>query len=369
MTYRELSSGSDVMGSADQFCSPISPFVEDKDKNPANTAETVISRLLRSCICQQRTYGVNCKELCICQWNNTISCDGVSGACWCKRGWIGVACQTECPPGFFGFDCGNECNCSTNQTCDSETGDCACTTGYTGVYCTERIVPLAKTQDDLPDYLLIVIQVILAVIVLVVILAFIIHFVRKKNLRKSHNCTEGSVTGNTNTILADYYSNLSVKELQKKRKQPGHHSPRRSKAPNGSLYTEVDRPNEPKQRLAPYQDSSVIFIKRTSIKDNGTGSIIENADKDHCLGSDDSSQVTAYVNEALNKEDAYDELGKDRHVTDAIPGKDQYDHMKLNQNKAGNGDDVYDKLEQRSRDKNVNDIDDTYDHTQHVSDK
>ncbi|XP_033753133.1 protein draper-like [Pecten maximus] len=320
-------------------------------------------------VCQPKTYGVNCAETCNCDWNNTISCDGASGDCWCRGGWMGKSCQTECPPDYYGFDCKNKCNCSANQTCDLQTGDCACATGYTGVYCTERIVPSPQGQDDVPDYLLIVIQVLLAVVVLVVILAFVIHCVRKRNIRKSHDCTDGSVTGNTNTILADYYSNLSVKELQKKRKQHGDHSPRRSQAPNGSLYTEVDKPSRTKPKLSPYQESGVVFLKRTSIKDNAIDDLVENGNKNQYLEGADQSQITAYVNEGAKTDDTYDKLGKERHVQETEQSRtDHYDHMKRNQCKTGHSDDAYDELETKSSEKKLdNNIDDTYDHTHDLS--
>ncbi|XP_069133687.1 uncharacterized protein [Argopecten irradians] len=283
---------------------------------------------------------------------------------------MGVTCQTACPPDYYGLNCQKKCNCSANQTCDLQTGDCACATGYTGINCTERITPSPQDdQDDVPDYLLVVIQVVLAVVVLVIILAFVIHCVRKRNITKSHDCTDGSVTGNANTFLADYYSNLSIKEIERKRKQHGGHSPRRSPAPNGNMYTEVDKPTGKKPKLSPCQESGVMFLKRTSIKDEAIGNIVVNGDHNNLQEIEEKPPVTAhaYVNKGAVTDDAYDKLGTGNHDI-RQPGSDYYDHMKIPQSTTGNSNEAYDELENKHCTQPVDtNVDDTYDHAQNIS--
>lgn len=39
--------------------------------------------------CKPGTYGRYCKEICDCKWDNTDSCNPVTGECRCKEGWNG----------------------------------------------------------------------------------------------------------------------------------------------------------------------------------------------------------------------------------------------------------------------------------------
>ena len=48
---------------------------------------------------------------------------------------------TECPPGFYGEECGGRCHCKEG-TCNLNSGlNCSggCAEGYTGDTCTERL--------------------------------------------------------------------------------------------------------------------------------------------------------------------------------------------------------------------------------------
>lgn len=40
-----------------------------------------------------------------------------------------------CPPGWFGADCVQRCNCSNGGVCDSATGNCTCGLGWAGPHC------------------------------------------------------------------------------------------------------------------------------------------------------------------------------------------------------------------------------------------
>ena len=41
----------------------------------------------------------------------------------------------ECPSGYFGAGCMQQCLCINGAGCDGETGQCICTSGWTGVAC------------------------------------------------------------------------------------------------------------------------------------------------------------------------------------------------------------------------------------------
>ncbi|KAE9549803.1 hypothetical protein FO519_006984 [Halicephalobus sp. NKZ332] len=61
----------------------------------------------------------------------------------CPAGFIGAPlCQQDCPPGKWGFDCVNNCQCADGIPCDFSTGYCAnskCIKGFQGTNCFEDI--------------------------------------------------------------------------------------------------------------------------------------------------------------------------------------------------------------------------------------
>ena len=43
----------------------------------------------------------------------------------------------DCPEGFYGEDCSEECECQNGASCDDLTGQCNCTAGWMGETCNE----------------------------------------------------------------------------------------------------------------------------------------------------------------------------------------------------------------------------------------
>ena len=41
----------------------------------------------------------------------------------------------DCPEGFYGEGCTEECECQNGASCDQFTGQCNCTAGWTGETC------------------------------------------------------------------------------------------------------------------------------------------------------------------------------------------------------------------------------------------
>lgn len=85
--------------------------------------------------CPPGLYGDNCETVCRC-YNNS-SCDAQTGKCICNRGWTGVDCTQPCPAGYYGLGCKEKCPAIVygNKTCDHVTGEYVCRPGYLGITC------------------------------------------------------------------------------------------------------------------------------------------------------------------------------------------------------------------------------------------
>lgn len=53
----------------------------------------------------------------------------VLGTCLCGPGYRGERFELECPKGWFGVGCSQECECRNGATCLTEFGACNCTIG------------------------------------------------------------------------------------------------------------------------------------------------------------------------------------------------------------------------------------------------
>lgn len=51
--------------------------------------------------------------------------------------YIGVRCETRCPIGYYGDDCQSLCKCNNNSSCDPITGACVCARGWEGSDCSQ----------------------------------------------------------------------------------------------------------------------------------------------------------------------------------------------------------------------------------------
>ncbi|XP_052772238.1 uncharacterized protein LOC128211461 isoform X1 [Mya arenaria] len=134
--------------------------------------------------CSDWRYGQNCASPCLCNEDNTQSCNGINGECSCKAGWMGTTCAEnvnecsvdgsnncpdnsscvdtpgsfecvcntgylmngywkcqECQQGYYGQHCVNTCACNALRTksCNHVTGTCACDEGWTGKICDEDV--------------------------------------------------------------------------------------------------------------------------------------------------------------------------------------------------------------------------------------
>nr|XP_022311777.1 multiple epidermal growth factor-like domains protein 10 [Crassostrea virginica] len=89
-------------------------------------------------------YGRNCNNLCPnnCRYR---TCHIQNGTCFgCEAGYKGTICATECPDGWYGFDCKRQCSghCRDNDPCNKVTGQCdgGCAHGWYGQHCEHRCV-------------------------------------------------------------------------------------------------------------------------------------------------------------------------------------------------------------------------------------
>ncbi|XP_055859533.1 uncharacterized protein LOC106054924 [Biomphalaria glabrata] len=81
-----------------------------------------------SCIsCDNWYYGQNCDSQCVCESDNTMDCDAVTGQCHCKPGWNDTKCDKDIN------ECLNASYCLGNHLqCHNLNGsaECRCTPGY-----------------------------------------------------------------------------------------------------------------------------------------------------------------------------------------------------------------------------------------------
>ncbi|XP_070552739.1 uncharacterized protein [Ptychodera flava] len=86
--------------------------------------------------CNRNKWGNKCELDCACV--HSVKCDRYYG-CACSLGWTGLHCEKACPDGMFGSNCSEECLCENENTvsCDSENGRCKCSEGVCGKLCEE----------------------------------------------------------------------------------------------------------------------------------------------------------------------------------------------------------------------------------------
>lgn len=78
-------------------------------------------------IIQKQKAGCIGRLACVCLENEAECFPGVNlSVCFLPSG---------CPPGWFGADCVQRCNCSNGGVCDSASGNCTCGLGWTGTHC------------------------------------------------------------------------------------------------------------------------------------------------------------------------------------------------------------------------------------------
>ncbi|KAI4474583.1 hypothetical protein M0802_015546, partial [Mischocyttarus mexicanus] len=73
--------------------------------------------------CPPGSWGVQCLQKCEC--TEDVICDFRNGDCRCPAGFWGPRCIEKCPPERWGRGCENLCNCKEpNSNCHPETGQC-----------------------------------------------------------------------------------------------------------------------------------------------------------------------------------------------------------------------------------------------------
>ncbi|KAJ9452165.1 putative uridine nucleosidase 2, partial [Diplonema papillatum] len=84
------------------------------------------------CACDADYYGYNCAVKCtLAACSNHGTCDASTGACVChtsygKGFWGGSATCSACTTGYYGTNCGQDCQCALKGTCDPASGACSC---------------------------------------------------------------------------------------------------------------------------------------------------------------------------------------------------------------------------------------------------
>ncbi|XP_020294958.1 uncharacterized protein LOC109860355 isoform X2 [Pseudomyrmex gracilis] len=73
--------------------------------------------------CPPGFWGIQCMEVCDC--DERYDCDRVNGTCHCSPGLQGPQCKEHCAIGRWGSGCVNKCTCQNqNNDCDAVTGRC-----------------------------------------------------------------------------------------------------------------------------------------------------------------------------------------------------------------------------------------------------
>ncbi|CAL1540486.1 unnamed protein product, partial [Lymnaea stagnalis] len=77
--------------------------------------------------CPNAMYGPDCSMSCKCDFNNTMSCDGRTGACKCKQGWTSDNCSQDIDECHYDLY-----NCPQYSTCVNTIGsyNCTCSSEY-----------------------------------------------------------------------------------------------------------------------------------------------------------------------------------------------------------------------------------------------
>uniref|UniRef100_G1N963 receptor protein-tyrosine kinase n=1 Tax=Meleagris gallopavo TaxID=9103 RepID=G1N963_MELGA len=103
--------------------------------------------------CGANTFGKTCEESCKENYGckNYMFCLPDPYGCSCATGWMGLECDKECKPGFYGSDCKLKCNCHNRGTCDRYKG-CICSYGWHGLQCEkEGSADLSPQIENLLD--------------------------------------------------------------------------------------------------------------------------------------------------------------------------------------------------------------------------
>ncbi|KAE8634409.1 hypothetical protein XENTR_v10002297 [Xenopus tropicalis] len=92
-------------------------------------------------VCSEGFYGEACEKVCPpCKDGHT--CNHINGKCsHCNPGWIGDRCETKCRNGTYGEECAFVCSDCFNGECHFETGKCLCSAGSYGPYCNMTCPP------------------------------------------------------------------------------------------------------------------------------------------------------------------------------------------------------------------------------------
>uniref|UniRef100_G1PLR7 EGF-like domain-containing protein n=1 Tax=Myotis lucifugus TaxID=59463 RepID=G1PLR7_MYOLU len=91
---------------------------------------------LKCPVCPPGTYGKDCKQVCQCSAEKE-DCHPVTGRCTCLPGYHGNHCHLECPKGTYGPYCQRTCKCLNGGNCDTMIGTCDCPPGFIGADCSQ----------------------------------------------------------------------------------------------------------------------------------------------------------------------------------------------------------------------------------------